>query len=556
MLAFSKYKYLVLAFLIFLLWCRKSMAQETDLILEKHQEIIELFQNQPDSAIAVSTRLLPLVSELRSDSLLAKTHYYIAVAYYYKGFYHMSNIHYQKALETDFGKQNLILISKCKNNMGINYDLLEEYPAAIDNYLASMNIDLRLGDTLGANFTKVNIGLLYSNIRQQEAAFNILQEALDFFTLKNHIYGQALANQNLGKILIDRKKFDEAWPYLIRAKNLYIKSNDIYELGMVLISLTSCANELDRFGDAERFIDSAISIAMTGGFDYLNTRAQLSKANMLLHQSKYKAAKSIVDTLKTNNIRTEKNRLRILVEVSAALHDPEQFNYAFSRFMSIQDSVLETQSNHLINELHIQYETDKKTELLESQKKLITAYRRQILLAGVGISLILLLTGIILFYYFKLKKSNRTLFEKNLELAQNYQLKRLGISNESDQESFSNIAGSHQPDKLWKDILKILKEDKAYINPSFSLEDLARACNSNKTYITKEIKQNTTSNFKTLVNRFRTEEARQLLEENTNFSMDAIAKQAGFNSISSFYRVFKNYTGLTPIQYQQHKKVD
>ena len=33
--------------------------------------------------------------------------------------------------------------------------------------------------------------------------------------------------------------------------------------------------------------------------------------------------------------------------------------------------------------------------------------------------------------------------------------------------------------------------------------------------------------------------------------MDAVAQHAGFNSESSFYRIFKELTGLTPTQYRK-----
>jgi AraC-like DNA-binding protein len=47
------------------------------------------------------------------------------------------------------------------------------------------------------------------------------------------------------------------------------------------------------------------------------------------------------------------------------------------------------------------------------------------------------------------------------------------------------------------------------------------------------------------------EEAKRMLKEETNFKIDAIGLECGFNSTSAFYSSFKKIAGVTPLNYSK-----
>ena len=59
------------------------------------------------------------------------------------------------------------------------------------------------------------------------------------------------------------------------------------------------------------------------------------------------------------------------------------------------------------------------------------------------------------------------------------------------------------------------------------------------------------SNFHDTINSYRVEEAKAILtsEALENHSIAGIAQSCGFSSKSSFYRIFKKRTSMTPLQY-------
>ena len=58
--------------------------------------------------------------------------------------------------------------------------------------------------------------------------------------------------------------------------------------------------------------------------------------------------------------------------------------------------------------------------------------------------------------------------------------------------------------------------------------------------------------FKQWITKLRIEEAKRVIEANPDWSNETIADHCGFTR-SSFYRIFKSETGMTPAQYQEQQ---
>lgn len=96
-----------------------------------------------------------------------------------------------------------------------------------------------------------------------------------------------------------------------------------------------------------------------------------------------------------------------------------------------------------------------------------------------------------------------------------------------------------------------MEEVRLYLDPTLSLGVLAKAVGSNKSYVSEYINRNG-STFYDYVNEYRIRHACQLFDqapEKGRMTIQDVAAQSGFNSLSSFNRYFYKLVGTTPTAY-------
>lgn len=100
---------------------------------------------------------------------------------------------------------------------------------------------------------------------------------------------------------------------------------------------------------------------------------------------------------------------------------------------------------------------------------------------------------------------------------------------------------------------KLMSEHKVYKNPNFSLNDLAEAISESRNAISHSLNNSLNKTFYNYINELRIEESKRLLAGETllHFTIEGIAAEAGFKSMSVFYRFFKDIEGVTPAVYRK-----
>jgi AraC-like DNA-binding protein len=95
-----------------------------------------------------------------------------------------------------------------------------------------------------------------------------------------------------------------------------------------------------------------------------------------------------------------------------------------------------------------------------------------------------------------------------------------------------------------------MEKSKSYLKSNLTLTDLAEELQLNPKHLSQVLNEGFNENFYKFVNRYRVEEAKQLLHNSfEKFSITGIAYEAGFNSKSTFNKAFKEYTGYSPSEY-------
>ena len=102
-----------------------------------------------------------------------------------------------------------------------------------------------------------------------------------------------------------------------------------------------------------------------------------------------------------------------------------------------------------------------------------------------------------------------------------------------------------------------MMEQELYRRPELKIQELAAALDVPVHHLSQALNQGAGHNFFDFVNGYRVDfvKERLLAGDLEQVTLAAIAERAGFNSQTSFYRIFKKHTGMTPRNFLRAQEV-
>lgn len=100
----------------------------------------------------------------------------------------------------------------------------------------------------------------------------------------------------------------------------------------------------------------------------------------------------------------------------------------------------------------------------------------------------------------------------------------------------------------------LMLQEKLYLEPQLSLNDLAQKLKTNTSVLSAVINSIFGKNFNDFVNEYRVEEFKKQIKlpTNQNYTLLAVAFDCGFNSKATFNRAFKKFTGQSPSRFEEN----
>ncbi len=100
-------------------------------------------------------------------------------------------------------------------------------------------------------------------------------------------------------------------------------------------------------------------------------------------------------------------------------------------------------------------------------------------------------------------------------------------------------------------LLQLLNDDKIYKQNNITLQQLAIMLDTTRHNASQIINEHFELNFFELINKYRIDEAKELLkiEKQKNFNIIDVAYEVGFNNKVTFNKSFKKYNKITPSEY-------
>lgn len=100
-------------------------------------------------------------------------------------------------------------------------------------------------------------------------------------------------------------------------------------------------------------------------------------------------------------------------------------------------------------------------------------------------------------------------------------------------------------------INEVMEQQELYLNYDLTINDLAKAIGTNRTYLSQYFNTVKHTTFYDYINQLRiTKKSIPLMQQHPEYTLEYVAAKSGFKSISTFRRAFLKLTGSNPRQYR------
>jgi AraC-like DNA-binding protein len=113
---------------------------------------------------------------------------------------------------------------------------------------------------------------------------------------------------------------------------------------------------------------------------------------------------------------------------------------------------------------------------------------------------------------------------------------------------------SSQSREVGERVQKMLEDEELFCDPDLNISKLAGVMKRPPYLVSRSVNQFFRTSFPELLLKYRLKKAEQLLLTKGNLlSIEGVAYESGFNTLSAFYSSFKKHYGMTPTQFKQRQ---
>ena len=559
--------------------------------------------SNPDTSLILLDQSEALSKKLDFADGLGNSFNNRAIIYTVKGNYSEALKYYQLAIVQFQRNKDAEGLGFCYGNMAICFEYQSQFDSALVYNQKALEVRKKNNLEKGIAQSNINIGVIYFNKGFYRLALQHYQAALNFYENKpgktaiDSSYLGSILN-NLGNIYLELKQPEKALKYLLGSLNSYTSVADSREMAYLMNDLGQVEISVGNFKQAGRYLHQALNYSNQADDKLIkiNTLQNLAVVNLKTNKSdsalyfarqgialsgevsdkKYavglyhtlgliyfdqqqfgKAIQNFQQSIKIADeagiIKEKDVALFDLAECYAQTGNHQKANEYLKLHIAAADSVMNSEIHRQMSEMEALYENEKKTREIEKKEAENTILQRENMiqsarLAGknkliitILVSLLLISLALVwLFVEYRRKDAAyKVLYQKSIEQLKTAEMKR-------------NREGLKNGD-LFEQVEQKMQEDHLYRIKEISQEMMAELLKTNRTYLSQAILDHSGQSFRDYIKSYRIKETMELLadpKKSKVYSIEAIAADAGFNSVGTFNTTFKQITGLTPSQFR------
>ena len=473
-----------------------------------------LINGQSDQAKHYMDRSLELALKLQSDTALCSVYnglglyslnveqnYYRATSMFFKGI--------EAAKRCSYKRLYSILLS---NLSGVYF--LRSDPTGLQYAQEGLEMGLALNDAYMIYVCATSLAYSHYLLCEYDKALKYIQQAET--TMANHQF------------------LNEAHVY-----NIY--GNIYHAIGNDALAISHLDKALSYQASSQ-----STSLAYT----------YLSYAQIRLAQEQY--AQAIILAQKGIDASTSVHRPALYQLISSAYELSGQHKQALAYHKLLRaesDSLFNMDKERSLHELRIQYDLERHENELQQSEIRNMKRERSILLMFIGI--ILFSSGFVVLYflyhkknklYLQIVRQSQEALKKQKQLE--HKIQQLQDSRQEEKYTVSSLS-DEKGLLLFNQLESLLRDQGIYREKNLTKDKLSKLLNTNRTYLSQVINENTGLSFTHYVNTFRINEALNILSDTkNNIPIKALASDLGYSSINTFYTAFQAAVGLTPSLYR------
>ncbi|MFH2095736.1 MAG: AraC family transcriptional regulator [Bacteroidota bacterium] len=535
-----------------------------------YNDCADRFKNSnSDSTIYYAENAIRVASHTGNDIELSRAYILRGVMFAMQGDHNQGLAYLKRGLILAKQTSNSDGILQAYSALGVVYSFQANYTLSVDYLLQALKIAEELHDTNQIGKIMNNMASIHMYQENYDKALELLQGVV--------ILGDAIDSNlveiafiNIGAIYSTRKQYYEAIRHYFKAISNAKKVNNLRILEVAYINLGHLYTYTKNLDSAQVYYNLALEVQQKLNFvqGICGTYRGLGELN--IRKKDFETAEmyliEAMDIAKNNNyFENLKEVYRTFADLYSARNDYKSSQIYLEKYYALKDSLTGLKISELESRFKIE-QKDNEIILLEKEKELkdIKIGAQQKWMIGMGAALLLITVSLFLLFFQKKRKdlAYKILVEKNLELVESEKRQNLqpvsgsGIKTEvyltedgeTQRKYEKSTLSDEQKEKLINDIRYLMEEEKVFLQPDLTIDDVAGSLEAYKKYVSQVINEKYGKNFNTFINEYRIREARRMLIDNEfqHLSIEGIAKTVGFNSKSSFNTFFKKVTGITP----------